>query len=327
MPDQKLADFIKKALKTGVSLSSIRSQLKTKGWPDKQIDDSVQLAMSQNIPEPQPIHQDVPPPKPEPSTPKAYCWNCGTENDTTAKACKNCGSNLSDLPREVKGRDITKIAELSFQKQSRDYRFSTSIKGSALPIETFLDRLREKLSDEKVLPSQAKIKTGEMDTKITGMTFSGFFGNRRYGAATASSNVYTNTWNPFDITYVSEQNALFGKFKGRIKINEQAKYHKKGYDTEYELEDYALSGNISFEPSIALMFLSMVFGIVLSFIIHTGFWAGFGITLGFMFIIGFISMSIGDKELKAGIPQDKIKTAILKLEKHLQQQSETMFNS
>lgn len=98
MVDQKLVSFVRKALKEGISLKVIKSQLKEKGWPDKEINDTIQSVIPSEIP-----------------SPKTYCWNCGTENDTTAKACKNCGVNLEEIPKEKRNKRI--FQKVSFSKK------------------------------------------------------------------------------------------------------------------------------------------------------------------------------------------------------------------
>lgn len=96
MVDLKLVAYIKKGLKQGISIKTIKSQLNKSGWKDKDIKEAFQSAISSETP------------KTEPPTPKTYCWKCGTENDATAQNCKHCGVNLKEVPEEKKEEVVQK---------------------------------------------------------------------------------------------------------------------------------------------------------------------------------------------------------------------------
>lgn len=88
MPDAKLVSFIQNMLRDGISLDVIKSQLKERKWPEKEINDAIQTA----IPSERPIA------KTEPRSKKVYCRSCGTENGSTSQNCKACGVNLNEIP-------------------------------------------------------------------------------------------------------------------------------------------------------------------------------------------------------------------------------------
>jgi len=96
MADQKLVSFIRKAVKDGISLKIVKSQLRERGWSESEISEAVQSAIP-----------------PEAPAPKVYCWKCGTENDPTAKGCKNCGVNLNEIPEDKK--NIKEVAKFHYQ--------------------------------------------------------------------------------------------------------------------------------------------------------------------------------------------------------------------
>lgn len=50
MVDQKIVDFIKKMLKDGISLNTIKSQLKERGWPENEINEAIQSAIPSETP-------------------------------------------------------------------------------------------------------------------------------------------------------------------------------------------------------------------------------------------------------------------------------------
>jgi hypothetical protein len=200
-------------------------------------------------------------------------------------------------------------------KNKPKFEFTNKITGSALPTDTFLEKLRETLSENGVSCSQTKEKTGEAKTTGVGMTMSG-----ELGGGIAHSDIITNKWNPFNIVVSAKNYSILGKFKGIIKLTEMAKYHKKKKDTSYELKDYNLDGNIDFSPSGFWMFVLFCFGIYLGFKFSTGFWLGLIITIALPAIFYAVAHELGNKEID--IPKSKINDSVSKFEKYLQHHNE-----
>ena len=154
-------------------------------------------------------------------------------------------------------------------KNKPKYEFTNKITGSSLPTDTFLEKLREFLTNNSFSCSQTKEKTGEAKTTGVGETMEGDL-----GGGIAHSDIITNKWNPFNIKCGGKTCSFLGRFKGNIKLTEMAKYSKKKRDIHYELKDYNLTGNIDFSPYGFWMFILFCVGIYLSFKFSTGFWIG-----------------------------------------------------
>ncbi len=196
-------------------------------------------------------------------------------------------------------------------KDKPKFEFTNKITGSALPTDTFLEKLREYLSQNEISCSQTKEKTGEAKTTGVGMTMGG-----ELGGGIAHSDIITNKWNPFGITSSAKNYAILGKFKGTIKLTEMAKYLKKKKDAHYELKDYDLNGNIDFSPSGFWMFVLFCLGIYLGFEFSTGFLVGLIITIALPAIFKVVAHELGNKEID--IPKSKINGGIIQFEKYLE---------
>ena len=195
-------------------------------------------------------------------------------------------------------------------KSKPKFEFTNKITGSALPIDTFLEKLREYLSQNDISCSQTQEKTGEANTTGVGMTLGG-----EVGGGIAHSRIITNKWNPFNITSNAKKYAILGKFTGVIKKTEMAKYNKKKKDRYYELRDYALNGNMDFSPSGFWIFIFFCFGIYLSFKFSTGFWLGFVITIFLPAIFRNVAYALGYQEIN--VPKSRIDKSIVEFEKYL----------
>lgn len=242
MVDQKLVSFIKKIVKDGISLNTIKSQLKEKGWPESEINDAIQSAIPSETP-----------------VPKSYCWNCGAENDVTAKKCKNCSVDLKEIPKEHKGILTTEI-KLSFVDESKlKSNFTSIVKGVGVPTDTFLTILREKMSARNILCRKSSQPVG------ASMLY-----NRE--GTVGTSVMVASSWNPFYFAHP----CFGGSFEGYTKLTEMGKYNKFVGSMDYELKDYELQGYVEFKSSvgfyvgiIVLGFFVGLFlaGIILAFLI------------------------------------------------------------
>jgi hypothetical protein len=129
MVDQKLVSFVKKCLEQGMSEKDIKIQLEQNGWPYKDIDEALETSRD--------ITTST---TPKISTPKTYCWKCGTENDAIAQNCKHCGVNLAAIPdrkEEVKADLSEQIKEGLIKKEeyeriSKAFCFLSLIFGGAI---------------------------------------------------------------------------------------------------------------------------------------------------------------------------------------------------
>jgi len=196
------------------------------------------------------------------------------------------------------------------QNISQAYQFTKSIKGSALPIDTFLETLREKLNEQTISSFKSKEKTGELNTVGAGMTLGG-----NVGGGVAKSSIISHSWNPFEISCPSLKYFILGKFKGTVKISEMAKYSKKKKTVSYDLEDYDISGGIDFKPSGFITFVFLCLGIYLSIKLHVGFGYGILITVITAGLLYTIAKVLGNTEID--IPKSKLDIAIDNLQQYL----------
>jgi hypothetical protein len=192
------------------------------------------------------------------------------------------------------------------KQKNRGYQFAQEIKSSALPLNTFLETLREKLSEQEISCTKSKEKTGEANTVGAGMTLGG-----NIGGGIAKSDLITHLWNPFNVQCDSKTYFFLGRFKGSIKVSEMEEYNKTKGDTSYKLRDYSISGNIKFEPYEISIFLAFCIGVYLSIYFGTGFWDGVIIAIFLTFAFIAIAMVLGNKEID--IPKTKIDNAISNL--------------
>lgn len=134
-----------------------------------------------------------------------------------------------------------------------EYQFTKNIKGVVLPTDTFLEKLRESLSEQGFSCKKSSDVTGNAITLGTGLTLGG-----EVGTGVASSHIITNSWNPF----ILKHPANWGAYEGVVKVSEMAKYNKKEKGTTYELRDYQITGSVKFVKSFLTYFNVLVWGIL-----------------------------------------------------------------
>lgn len=192
-----------------------------------------------------------------------------------------------------------------------EHTFSNKIKGSVLPVDTFLESLRTFLFKNGISSFQSQEKTGEAHTTAIGATLGGHI-----AGGLAHTNIMSNKWNPFNIKISAKKYAAFGYFKGSIKLNEIAKYHKKKEDKHFELKDYHLEGSYGkFTPYGGWLILMFFIGLIVSISTSVGAGPGFWITIAFPIVFYIIFSVLGNGELN--VPAERIKESIKDLETFL----------
>lgn len=192
-----------------------------------------------------------------------------------------------------------------------EFEFSNKIIGSTLPTDTFLETLRTNLSNNAILCSQTKERTGEAQTVGVGVASNGGL-----GGVVAHSDIITNKWNPFEIAIGSKKYPFLGKFEGTIKVTEMAKYQTKKKNNSYELKDYNINGGLGFSPSRFLMFILFCLGVYLGFKFSMGFMGGVMLSIGLPLIFFSIAEKLGNGEID--LPKLKISDSISNFEKYLE---------
>ena len=173
-----------------------------------------------------------------------------------------------------------------------EYKFSKTLKAVALPVDTFLEKLRDEFNSQGINCKQTTEKTGELQTVGGGVTPSG-----NLGGGLAHSNIITNKWNPFNIICPAKKFGFIGDFKGSIKLAEMGKYSKNKRAISYELKDYEIAGNLDFSPHYFWIFVPLLIGTSIGVIISKGLLITGAISVALIFIFYSTIRELGNSEI------------------------------